>query len=202
MFGGSGIMVDFELDRYFLFPAGQFGVTASLGFMGKTAKAFRTEDCSSGETGCVDGKKPVIMDGELARTAEKTSFRLLPISIGAVYRFTRLDDRFRVPIVPYGRAGVAYYLWWITGPDGSIAEYPDDGGRALGASLGVEASVGLALRAERLDKQAALSLRNDTGIEHAGFYVELNYAWVDGFGSDKKLPVGDLTWFAGLNFEF
>jgi hypothetical protein len=40
------------------------------------------------------------------------------------------------------------------------------------------------------------------GIEHAGFYAELSYAQVDGFGAADRMSVGDLTWFAGINFEF
>ena len=216
MFGGPGVRVDFELDRYFLWPSGQLGVTASVGFMGKSADAFATASCNAGETGCIGGVKPATNDsGEITRSAEGTSFRLLPSSLGVVYRFTGLDDQFRIPIVPYGKVGLSYYLWWITSPSGGIAETPTmdcpdpadseadcDGNRALGASLGFQATLGIAFRAERIDKQAALSLRNDAGIEHAGFYAEMTYAQVDGFGSDSKLPVGDLTWSAGINFEF
>ena len=47
-----------------------------------------------------------------------------------------------------------------------------------------------------------MSLQNELGVEHAGLFVELVYANVDGFGSDDKLTVGDLTWFGGFNFEF
>ena len=61
--------------------------------------------------------------------------------------------------------------------------------------------MGIAVRGERIDKDAAVSLRRE-GIEHAGFYAEFTYAKVDGFGSETKLAVGDLTWFAGMNFEF
>jgi hypothetical protein len=42
----------------------------------------------------------------------------------------------------------------------------------------------------------------DGGIYHAGFYAEYQLGWVDGFGSEKKLAVGDNTWFVGVNFEF
>ena len=56
-------------------------------------------------------------------------------------------------------------------------------------------------RAERIDASAAMSMRQ-SGIQHAGIYGELSLAKVDGFGSDKKLSVGDATWFAGVDFEF
>ena len=75
-------------------------------------------------------------------------------------------------------------------------------GGALGASLGYQLAVGLALRAERIDRQSAYSMRNELGIEHAGFYAEYSLGKVDGFGSDTKLSVGDATWFAGVDFEF
>lgn len=208
MFGGSAVMVQFELERFFLWPAGQLGVSGSVGWMGKTASAFKSCDPDEAATPeCADGFKP--------SPADNTSFRLVPVFLGAVYRFTGLDDNTPVPLVPYARAGLSYYLWWVTQPSGSVAEAPTamcpdpsdpaadcEGERALGASLGWQASVGLALRAESIDRQAAISLREEFGVEHAGFVAELSYAKVDGFGSDARLSVGDFTWFAGMNFEF
>jgi hypothetical protein len=73
--------------------------------------------------------------------------------------------------------------------------------KAAGGSLGVVGSIGLSIRAERIDASAARSM-HESGIEHAGFYGELSVGKVDGFGSDKKLSVGDTTWFGGVEFEF
>jgi hypothetical protein len=81
--------------------------------------------------------------------------------------------------------------------DGTCAKYD----KAYGGSFGFQGSVGLAIRAERIDSDAATSMRS-SGLMHAGFYAELQYAKVDGFGSDSKLSVGDNTWFAGVDFEF
>ena len=72
---------------------------------------------------------------------------------------------------------------------------------ARGASLGFTGSIGIAIRAERIDPSTAMSMQQ-SGIQHAGVYAELSMAKVDGFGSDTKLSVGDSTWFAGVNFEF
>jgi hypothetical protein len=218
MFGGSAIMGAIELDRYFLWPLGQLGVTASLGWMGKSANAYRTVECPDpASPDCMNGFMVELDESgtPLRSQGDTTAFRLIPASLGVVYRFTELDDRFRIPVVPYGKAGLSYYLWWITQPDGSIAEAPTDacpdpddaamdceGNRALGASLGWQASLGLAIRAERIDRAAAQSLSSEFGIEHAGLYAEMTYARVDGFGSDSRLSVGGLTWFGGMNFEF
>jgi hypothetical protein len=187
MYGGAAIMGLIDVERFFLFPLGQIGVAGSLGFAQKTANAFTM--CPATDPDC-----------DTRADGDKTSFRLMPMSLGAVYRFTFFDDQWHVPVVPYARAGLSYYLWWITAPDGSVSEI--EGDRALGGTLGWQGSLGLAIRAERLDPQSARSLRNDLGIEHAGFYGELMYADVGGFGAEGKLQVGALTWFGGVNFEF
>jgi hypothetical protein len=100
-------------------------------------------------------------------------------------------------------------VWWVDAPNGDFAKSCVDGSDAAmcettsarGASLGFVGSIGLAIRAERIDVDAARSMR-ESGIEHAGFYAEYSLGKVDGFGSDKKLSVGDATWFAGVDFEF
>ncbi len=203
---GPFVMAKADLDRYFFFPLGQLGLTASFGFLQKSAKAF--EDNGAGQIRVDDSGRPVRSQGD------RTSFWLVPASVGVVYRFTEIDDRWHIPIVPYGKAALAYYFWWVTDPSGSIAEAstdpacnPSTGAMCrttdgLGASLGFETTVGLAVRAERIDPDTASALTNDLGIEHAGLYVELLYANVDGFGKSDKLSVGDLTWFGGINFEF
>jgi len=140
---------------------------------------------------------------------DQNKFRLVPMALTATYRFTWLDDEYGIPVVPYVRGGLSYYLWWVSIANGSLASVCKDGGtdamcsenKALGGSLGVQGSIGLAIRAENIDADTATSMRQ-SGIQHAGIYGELSIAKVDGFGSDKKLSVGDRTWFAGINFEF
>jgi hypothetical protein len=196
MFGGYTIMPVLDVDRFFWKEFGQLGAGISLGYMSKKAHTWES------------GSDPA--DPNRPRSAgDSNTFRLFPFSLNAVYRFTVLDDEYGIPVVPYARAGVAYYVWWVKAPNGNFAKSCVDGGTdsmcakttAAGASLGVVGSIGLAIRAERIDQAAARSMR-ESGIEHAGFYAEYNFAKVDGFGSDKKLSVGDVTWFAGVDFEF
>ena len=207
MFGdGPYLMSGFTLDRYLLHPMGQLGVSLSAGFLSRSANAYQIDD--EGE---------VILDPDSGRpvraVGDTTWFRMVPMSLGVVYRFTQLDDLFRIPLVPYGRAGLSYYYWWISKPGGGLSEVPTDscpdvengdceGDRARGGSLGWQATAGLAIRAERIDPGAEQSLRNELGIEHAGLVFEFTYAKVDGFGADDKLAVGDATFFGGINFEF
>jgi hypothetical protein len=198
MFGdGPLLMSQITLDRYFLYPLGQLGLSASLGFLTRSANAFKTNE---------DGSR-----SEDRSVGDKTVFRLFPASLGVVYRFTQLDDQLRIPVVPYGRVGLSYYYWWVTKPSGGTAEAPTDdcpdlmgceGEPGRGGSLGWQATAGLAVRIERIDPDAEVSLRTELGIEHAGLIFEFTYAKVDGFGSSEKMSVGDATWFGGINFEF
>jgi MYXO-CTERM domain-containing protein len=185
-----------DVDRFLWSGSGQFGIGGSLGYMQKSAYAY------------VDGSSPD--DPRRPRsTAGRNTFRLIPFALTATYRATQLDDLYGIPIVPYVRGGLSYYVWWLKGPTGEISKVCKDGSmdancetnKAYGGSLGFQGSLGLAVRAERIDSDAARSMVQ-SGIYHAGFYAELMYAVVDGFGSDKKLSVGDKTWFAGINFEF
>lgn len=195
MFGGYSIMPMIDIDRVLWRGFGQLGAGLSIGYLGKSAHAW------------LDTSKPSDPT-RMTSPGDTNSFRLIPLAVSAVYRFTVLDDDYGIPLVPYARAGLGYYVWWVTAPSGDLAFVCSGGGQppcskntAAGGSLGVVGSIGLAIRAERIDEAAARSMR-ESGIEHAGFFGELSMGKVDGFGSDKKLSVGDTTWFAGAEFEF
>lgn len=193
MFGGDAVMPALDIDYVLWENLGQVAVGGSLAFMGKSANAF-TE---------MDDPDTVERD----RGDDKNRFRLIPLALTAAFRLTALDTRFGIPLVPYVRGGLAYYLWWVEAPNGDVASTCSTGGTscneklARGGTLGVVGSIGLAVRAERIDSEAAAAMR-DGGIQHAGFYAELQGGWVEDFGIGKKLSVGDVTWFAGVDFEF
>ncbi len=207
MFPGTAPMFQIQLDRFLFHGFGQLGVSATLGYYRNGDNAYLTDAM---------GNVEFTPEGNPRRSAtERNHINLLPTSLGVTYRFTALDDNWGIPLVPYGRAALSYYLWWFRSPNGDLSESPTasctsamlaagdcDGNKGLGGTLGYEVSVGIALRAERIDSGAAANLRNEAGIDHAGFFVELSYAKVDGLGADKKLHVGDATWLAGVNFEF
>ena len=196
MFGGWTILPMLDVDFIILRQFGQLGVGVSLGYMGKKEKAWLANSDPN------DPNRP-------RAEGDSNAFRLIPLPLNAVYRLSWFDDEFGVPLVPYAKAGLAYYIWWVTAPNGDFAKACIGGGStpdcpmttAAGATMGFVGTIGLAIRAERIDEAAARSMR-ESGIEHAGFYGELSMGKVDGFGSDKKLSVGDTTWFAGVDFEF
>jgi hypothetical protein len=200
MFGdGVGVMPMLDVHWLFLRGFGQLGIGGSIGAMWKSAKAYKAG---------TDPNDPMRPRSE----GDKTTFRLVPIEATATYRLTYFDDTYGVPLVPYIRGGLGYYVWWIGAPSGNTGIIYDppgcdprgdgcDGNRARGASIGVTGAIGLAIRAERIDPSATRGMRQG-GVEHAGFYAELSLAKIDGFGNEKKLSVGDKTWFVGVDFEF
>jgi hypothetical protein len=197
MFGGYSLLPMLDVDRVVWRPFGhQLAVGGTVGYLNKTAHAY------------VNGSLPTDPN-RMRSPGDENTFRLIPFALTATYRLTYLDDQWGVPVVPYARAGLAYYAWWVKAPNGGNAFVCDGGStgatcphnEAAGASLGATGTIGLSIRGERLDAQATKSMR-ESGIAHAGFFVELSLAKVDGFGSSKKLSVGDSTWFGGLDFEF
>lgn len=201
MFGGYQILPVIDLDRIVWRGVGHVGLGGSIGYMQKSAKAW------------ADGSIPGDPMRERSPGDENT-FRLLPLALTGVYRFTWLDDNYGIPVVPYARGGLSYYLWWIrTNGDTSSACWDGtrdpmcDSDKAIGGTFGLQGALGVSIRAERIDPSAAISMRA-SGIMHAGFYAELSAAWVNGFGrtddsgKEIKLSVGDTTWFAGVDFEF
>ncbi len=162
--------------------------------MSNTAKAFALNP---------DGTHVICTtaNASTCRTADDTGFDMFPLSLGLVYRVTELSDRTVIPIVPYVKLGLSYYLWRVTKGDGSVA-MTSAGGDAAGATLGWQGTVGIAIRAEKFDTDSARNLDEDLGVQHAGFFIEGTYANVDGLGAKNKLYVGDLFWSAGLVFEF
>ena len=85
-FGGDAVLPMLDVDWVFANPLGQLGLSGSIGIMGKSAKAFAS------------GSTPGDPDRPRAESDE-TSFRLVPMSLGLIYRFTWLDDIYGVPLV-------------------------------------------------------------------------------------------------------
>ena len=198
MFGtGFTVMPMVDLDRVIWrddFGAVTVGLTA--GYLSKTANAF-VKDSSPSDP------------NRMRSSGDQNTFRLIPFAAVASYRLTYFSNQYGVPLVPYVRGGLSYYAWWISAPSGNLAQVCSDGGtepdctqnKAAGASLGFQGAIGLSVYLEQIDKDAAQAMQA-SGLDHAGFYGELSYANVNGFGEATKLSVGDTTWFAGVSFEF
>ena len=117
-----------------------------------------------------------IVGGHVSDTrakADVTTLRVLPLSLGVVY----------------------------TKGNGDLSQV-EGKGKADGGTLGVQGTLGISMRADFIDPDSTRNLEDEMGVEHVGFFFEGTLASVSGLGMANKLHLGDLTWSAGVNFEF
>jgi hypothetical protein len=148
----------------------------------------------------VSGRSPVEAGtGEL--TSDQSTLKVVPVSASAVYRFDVLLERRKIPLVPYGKAGLDYAYWQITDGNDEIAN-DGAGGHARGATPGWHAAAGVALVLDGFDPEAARSFDSDLGVNHTAIVFEYRYADISGLGTANKMHLGDSTWSLGLLLEF
>ena len=128
---------------------------------------------------------------------------LVPLVLQLVYRWDYLAERWRVPVVPYVRAGLVYALWWIKDGNGNLARFGEGGKKAYGGTFGYQVNVGLSLQLDLLEPTTSKRLDAETGINHFYLFCEFVHSRIDNFGSAKAMRLGmDIGLLAGLTVEF
>ena len=212
-----GLLGQGELDYQFFQGFGVLGIGISAGYHYRTAKSFvlspKTQKyCAVEADGptqrkYVLGGQPVSYGDCISDDEDKLN--VVPMSLLLSYRFDVLDRRFSIPIIPYVKIGLAYYVWWFGNSSSYVASVKttDSSGAdksldASGGSLGLVVHPGLALNLSALDPAAARAIDQEVGLNRVTAFVELNYSWVNGFGQPRKLDLSDTSLNAGLGFEF
>lgn len=180
-------MWQLEFDWEFLQEFGTLAVGGVIGYYKENAQACKQIELKLDPNTCV-------------RSGDNTSLRLIPLALLLIYRLDEAAERWKIPLVPYGKIGLNYTIWTITNGNGDVADAA--GGHGQGGTMGWQAAVGLSLQLDFLDPGAARGFDADAGVNHTYAFFELTH--VDGSGLYRKdvLRVGDNTWFAGLMFEF
>ncbi|HEY6006125.1 MAG TPA: MXAN_2562 family outer membrane beta-barrel protein [Anaeromyxobacter sp.] len=182
----------FGKDRQYMFRAGIS--RAIFTFPGALEVGFRTGYFrNSGHGYQKDG------NGNLTniRSAETTTFNIVPTSLTLTYRFDLLADRVGIPFAPYGRVALERYNWWITGSSGAMGK--------KGATNGYSATAGLAFLLDFLDSGLARELDLDTGINHTYLFADVTKSWVKDFGSSTSWDLSDtkrVSFALGILFVF
>jgi hypothetical protein len=129
-------------------------------------------------------------------SGDKTAFKVVPTSLALTWRFDLLLDRWNVPLVPFARASLERYNWWVTGGGGSTVK--------SGATNGYSYGGGLALALDFFDPMLGRELDTETGVNHAMAVLELKKTVVDDFGSASSWNLSDTktTMSFGLLFVF
>lgn len=176
-------VLGFEWQFYHL--GGSFSLGTTIGIFRDTAQALQLEPNDA---------------GSFRNAADQATFNVVPITVLLGYRFELLADRFKVPLVPYARGGLGYGFWWAT--KGGDISTTADGQKTRGGSLGWQANLGLMLRLDFIDRSSAVDLDRNTGVNHTYLFGEWQFSHLDGFGSAKRLAVGDDTFLVGFALAF
>jgi hypothetical protein len=137
---------------------------------------------------------------------DQTALNLLPLTAQVSYRADFIVERTPVPLVPYLRGGLAYFVWWTTAGNGDISRVDngtsdrDDDFVGRGGTLGVTGTVGLSLLLNSLDRSAAQDLYNGASVRGTYLFAELTASSVDDFGGDG-FDFSDTMWNFGLFLE-
>lgn len=190
------LLTTLEFDVQFWHKFGSLAVAASVGFYRKTTHSFQYADTS--------GTMPCTF-GSCTRSGDTTALNIVPVALMLVYRFDVLALRYKVPLVPYAKAGLAYSAWFIQSGSGGIPSIPKPGGGTYdgyGGTFGFVLQPGLALLLDIIDPGTARAMDAEIGINHTYLFCELNYSNINGFGQKDRLNLSDTTLNAGLAFEF
>jgi hypothetical protein len=177
-FGNSAMLIGgVEVDRSFWRGYGYLGMSFSIMYGEKYAKALLADGSPSGES---------------------TGLMVLPMRLMAVYRYDVLANRFHIPFVPYAQLGFVSYPWW-TNKGGSVEIV--NGSKGSGVRWGWGFTLGLALEMDFLNPTYAREARADAGIYHFYLFGEFNDDFANNFGA-KGINLGAAYFTFGLAFEF
>lgn len=197
---GAQPLTTLELDWQFWHGFGSLGLAGSIGYMGRQTHSFAYQvDPATGL-----GTTNTCQVPNCIRSSDTTQLNVFPITLELVYRFDVLALRYSVPIVPYVKAGLGYYFWFIQRGDAQLAydvKNPDS--KAIGGVPGWVVHPGVAILLDVLDRAAARTMDTELGINHTYIFAELSHADITGLGIFKdKINLSDTTWNAGVAFEF
>ncbi len=166
---GRGWMFRVGVSRALFTQAGSLEVGVKTGYFRDSGKSLQVDPT----TGAITNQK----------SADTTSFNIVPSSLTLTYRFDLLADRWSIPLAPYGRVALERYNWWVTGGPGSSTK--------TGATNGYSATGGIAFLLDFLDPDLARELDADTGINHTYLFLDVTKSWVKDFGSSKSWDLSD-----------
>jgi opacity protein-like surface antigen len=134
-----------------------------------------------------------------SQSADYTVLNVMPFAVLGVIRIDVLPEFTRVPLVPYFKGGLNWYLWWVLGSGESVEE---------AGTMGWQINPGMAILLDWLDETSARTIDNEAGINNSYIFFEVLYAQVEGYGRDgfMYLSPTDLaentTFLIGLCLEF
>jgi hypothetical protein len=165
------LMTEVELDRYFRYGFGTWGLGLRGGYYKVTGASFYYDD-------------------GITRSGDETALRLIPFALSLIYRANGLAGLRSVPLIPYLKLGLDGVIWTSTNTGGSSSHD--------GFTPGWHAAAGMILG---LNFLGAGPIKPESLADPFALFFEWDYAAINGLGLGNKLHVGDSTWFAGIMFD-
>lgn len=182
--------LEFDWQALRINPLGTLGVGVSVGYSSLSANA------------------PLTSGG--GASGQSSALNVLPGYAVGVFRLDVLARRTVIPVVFYGKAGIAATYWWVTSGDtlarrnAQSPAAPDNasdlGQAATGISYGWQLAAGLMLRLDWLEPRAQRAWDVEMGVNHSYLFAE--FMRVSDWTSRPQLHLGSSTWTFGLAFEF
>jgi hypothetical protein len=143
--------------------------------------------------------KPPPGQDDGTKIEQETTLTIMPMYGVGVLRADVLMREFGVPLVGYGKFGLAVAPWWmnngISTPLSCDAEGRCIKGRDI--SFGTQAALGAMLSLDWLEPSAGAELDNTMGINNTYVFFEWSVSNYPG----KQMNVGANTWVTGFAFE-
>lgn len=138
-------------------------------------------------------------------SSDPTSLNVLPLTATVTYRFDWLAQSTGIPLVPYGKVGMTYTVWWVTNGSGEIANTYDldgEGRVGYGGTFGFHVAGGLQFLLDWFGEGMAAEFDSEIGVNNSYLFFEYGYHSVNDFGAETSFDLGDANFSAGLMFEF
>ncbi len=140
-----------------------------------------------------------------APSNDSTSLYLLPLNMSVSYHLDIGARRWSIPLVPYGRVGIDYVIWWTTDGLNHISAWAPSPGAprqiGYGGVWGYHIAGGLKLLLDVFAPNMARTFDIEIGVNHTYLFAELLHRVVDDFGSSNSMRLGDTTVLFGIAFE-
>lgn len=187
LFGANQMLLGSLAFEYQLFQRfGSFSAGLSLGYAEVSASALETRASA---------------DQADRRVAQTASLTLVPAKLYAAYRFDWLALKWRVPLVPYAKAGLVGAYWRST--TGSKTETVS-GARGAGTKFGLSGTLGAALLLDVFDPRLARDFDTGMGVNHTYLFAEFTIEELNNFWLQpaKSIDFSSRHWTFGLALEF
>ena len=180
IYGSSAVLMGLiEVDYQFWRGVGSLAVGGSVGYATDKGTAF-------------------VADTQL-KSNDETTFNVVPLELSLAYHFDWFAIEYDVPLVPFAKVGLDYWIWWFRDSAGDVATTSGLDGQ--GGTFGWHWSAGLKILMDWVDSDSATQFDNEFGVNNTYIFAEFLWADVNDFGSTSSLQAGDQTFFFGLAFE-